>query len=140
MGANLIFGFIDNAGLFFGCSYLDEIFEKLPGASDTNVCAGYGNTFSDFLGSFIGTFCGMIIAEVCGLSEGPLWANAFGVIIGCLLGILIPSLLISSPETKGLNKINANRALLGNLDGDELEALSEGKVKLLDFKSAKVFK
>jgi len=40
MCANMIFGFIDNAGLFFGCSYLDEIFCKLPGADDNNVCAG----------------------------------------------------------------------------------------------------
>ena len=46
---NILFGFIDNAGLFFGCSYLDELFELLPGASDANVTAGYGNTYSDFL-------------------------------------------------------------------------------------------
>jgi len=26
MGANIIFGFIDNCGLFFGGCYLDEIF------------------------------------------------------------------------------------------------------------------
>lgn len=37
---NLIFGFIDNAGLFFGCDLLDEIFEKLPNGDDCNVCAG----------------------------------------------------------------------------------------------------
>lgn len=126
MGSNLIFGFIDNAGLFFGCSYLDEIFAKLPGASDSNVCAGYGNTFSDFLGSFIGTFCGMMISVICGLSDGPLWANAFGVIVGCLLGIAVPKMLISNSETKGLNKNAASSLLLGNLDADELEAISHG--------------
>lgn len=123
MGSNLIFGFIDNAGLFFGCSYLDEIFSKLPGANDTNVCAGYGNTFSDFLGSFMGTFCGMMIAEVCGISEGPLWANSFGIILGCLLGILIPKMIVSNSETKGLNKINASNALLGTLSEEELQAI-----------------
>lgn len=61
MFANIVFGFIDNAGLFFGGCYLDEIFEKLPGGYDANVTAGYGNTFSDFLGSFLGTFCGLMI-------------------------------------------------------------------------------
>lgn len=61
MFANIIFGFIDNAGLFFGGVYLDEIFEKLPGGLDANVTAGYGNTFSDTLGMFVGTFCGLMI-------------------------------------------------------------------------------
>ena len=37
MGGNIIFGFIDNAGLFFGGCYLDEVFELLPGANDANV-------------------------------------------------------------------------------------------------------
>jgi len=40
LGGNIIFGFIDNAGLFFGSTYLDEIFELLPGGLDNNVCAG----------------------------------------------------------------------------------------------------
>jgi hypothetical protein len=61
MGSNVIFGFIDNAGLFFGGCYLDEIFEKLPGGKDGNICAGYGNTFSDTLGMFLGTFFGSIL-------------------------------------------------------------------------------
>ncbi len=61
MFANIIFGFIDNAGLFFGGVYLDEIFAKLPGGLDANVTAGYGNTFSDTLGIFLGTFSGLMI-------------------------------------------------------------------------------
>jgi len=42
--SNLIFGFIDNAGLFFGANFLDEWFQMLPAADDANVFAGYGNT------------------------------------------------------------------------------------------------
>lgn len=61
MSANIVFGFIDNAGLFFGGVYLEELFAKLPAADDANVLAGYGNTYSDFLGAFLGTFCGLII-------------------------------------------------------------------------------
>lgn len=39
--ANVIFGFIDNAGLFFGASFLDEWFSMLPYATeDANVFAG----------------------------------------------------------------------------------------------------
>ena len=80
MFSNIIFGFIDNAGLFFGGCYLDELFSKLPGSDDANVVAGfffffffyfiillgYGNTYSDFLGAFLGTFCGLIISDATG--------------------------------------------------------------------------
>ena len=41
MFSNIIFGFIDNAGLFFGGCYLDELFSKLPGSDDANVVAGF---------------------------------------------------------------------------------------------------
>ena len=40
MFSNIIFGFIDNGGLFFGGCYLDELFSKLPGSDDANVVAG----------------------------------------------------------------------------------------------------
>lgn len=40
MVKNIVFGFLDNAGLFFGSNYLDEVFEKLPGSADANVFAG----------------------------------------------------------------------------------------------------
>lgn len=94
MAANIVFGFIDNAGLFFGGVYLEELFEKLPGGDDANVLAGYGNTYSDFLGSFLGTFCGLIIANITSVNDGPIWANSLGIVIGCLLGILIPKMIL----------------------------------------------
>lgn len=40
MFSNIIFGFIDNAGLFFGASFLDEWFMMLPLSDDANVFAG----------------------------------------------------------------------------------------------------
>jgi len=49
----------------------------------------YGNTFSHCLGTFVGTFCGMMIADVFDIGEGSLWANAFGIFVGGLLGIAI---------------------------------------------------
>lgn len=99
MFSNIVFGFIDNAGLFFGGVYLEEIFALLPGGNDANVTAGYGNTFSDTLGIFLGTFCGAIISDLAEISDGPIWANAIGIIIGCLLGIFIPKMIISNSGT-----------------------------------------
>lgn len=40
MFSNIIFGIIDNGGLFIGASFLDEWFQMLPAASDANVFAG----------------------------------------------------------------------------------------------------
>lgn len=107
MAANIVFGFIDNAGLFFGGVYLEELFEKLPGGDDANVLAGYGNTYSDFLGSFLGTFCGLIISNLTSVNDGPIWANSLGIVIGCLLGILIPKMLLRKSGQLGLNKVSA---------------------------------
>ena len=86
MTSGLVFGFIDNAGLWFGMDALDPY---LPGGALTK--AGYGNTFSDFLGSFLGTFAGIIIKNVTGITDTPLWSDTIGVVIGCLLGIFIPA-------------------------------------------------
>lgn len=40
MFSNVIFGMIDNGGLFIGASFLDEWFMMLPFAEDANVFAG----------------------------------------------------------------------------------------------------
>tara|TARA_B100001094_G_scaffold331530_1_gene400193 strand:+ start:196 stop:693 length:498 start_codon:yes stop_codon:yes gene_type:complete len=88
MASGVIFGFIDNFGLFTGMSILDPILKKLPGASDPNVFAGYGNTFSDAVGAFLGTFGGRIISDKLNKDEYPIWTEAVGIIIGCLIGIV----------------------------------------------------
>jgi len=44
MVSNIIFGFIDNFGLFFGAEFMDQWFMMLPASDDANVFAGYGNT------------------------------------------------------------------------------------------------
>ena len=139
MFGNIIFGFIDNAGLFFGGVYLEEIFAMLPGGFDANVTAGYGNTFSDTLGIFLGTFCGTIIENITGVDSGPMWANAFGIIVGCLLGILIPKLILSNSSTTGLNKITSRQVLLGSMDTDELKAMISGE-PMIHFRARRAFK
>ena len=87
MVGGIIFGFIDNAGLWFGMDALDPWFMR-KGITG-NAAAGYGNTFSDGLGAFLGTFIGIIVSEMSGVSldKTPIWANAVGVIIGCLIGV-----------------------------------------------------
>jgi hypothetical protein len=90
MVSGIIFGFIDNFGLWVGMSALDPIFTKKLGiVSGSNTAAGYGNTFSDGLGAFLGTFIGIMVSEYydVNIEETPIWADAVGVIIGCLIGV-----------------------------------------------------
>lgn len=88
MVTNLIFGFIDNAGLFFGMDALDPY---LPGGELTK--AGYGNTFSDTLGVFLGAFIGFMVEKYYGVKETPLMSDIVGIILGCLLGVWVPKML-----------------------------------------------
>lgn len=83
MSSNFIFGLIDNGGLFFGMDALDPF---LPGGELTK--AGFGNTFSDLLGSFLGTFIGGAIQNMSGINDTPLWSQVFGIVVGCLVGVL----------------------------------------------------
>lgn len=103
MAFGVIFGFIDNAGLFFGMDALDPHVQKI--STDPKVSAGIGNTFSDVIGAFAGTFAGNVIKQILdnklkdqyakGIPEGPMWADAIGIFIGCILGIIIPSAMVS---------------------------------------------
>ena len=86
MMSGIVFGFVDNAGLFFGMDALDPY---LPGGELTK--AGLGNTYSDALGSFLSVFIGNLIQKSTGIEKTPLWADTVGIVFGCLIGIAIPS-------------------------------------------------
>jgi len=88
MSSSFVFGFIDNGGLFFGMDALDPF---LPGGTITK--AGVGNTYSDALGSILGSFIGGSIENYTGLKYAPLWAQSVGLVLGCLVGILVPRLI-----------------------------------------------
>jgi hypothetical protein len=86
----IVFGFIDNAGLWFGMSALDKY---LPGGPLTK--AALGNTFSDILGATFGSFISIILFDLVKYDDDdqPIWTNAIGIVIGCLIGLYIPRLI-----------------------------------------------
>lgn len=93
--AGAAFGLIDNTLLWVGMSSLETLFARLPGGTEPNVLAGYGNAFSSIVSAFVSTFIGRWIADVTDVDvdKAPLWSMALGILLGCLLGIVIPSLL-----------------------------------------------
>ena len=86
MMSAMVFGFIDNAGLFFGMDALDPY---LPQDGELTK-AGWGNTFSDGIGAFLGAFVGKMIEITTGFDGGPIYGDFVGIVIGCILGIYIP--------------------------------------------------
>ena len=118
MASGAVFGFIDNAGLYFGMSNLDPYMKEYT----ENARAGLGNTFSDALGSFISVFIGMMIQKWSGINSSPIWAESLGLILGCLIGIKIPALMKDEPlDQKSLdmkNSSNLNQINFAQAGGD----------------------
>jgi len=138
----LIFGFLDNFGLFYGMGALDGVFyyqgsvvcagimrlfrrpsmedseeadqEFKSIASDMHVVtsdlmAGLGNTFSDFLGVALGTAALEIAKAGLGV-EPSFWPlDLFSMVFGCLLGVFLPA-LIKHQELLGGEKYHATLA------------------------------
>jgi hypothetical protein len=93
MVSGMVFGFIDNAGLFFGMDALDgPLANAYPGQGKVAelMRSGWGNTYSDALGSFLSVFIGRIVADKTGVTNTPIWAESIGLVFGCILGIYIP--------------------------------------------------
>ena len=98
MMSGMVFGFIDNAGLFYGMEALDQYMEKLPGGCYRNFQSGYGNAFADSFSSILSVFAGKMIVDATGSSadDTPLWSQTLGIVIGCLLGMFIPGKLLGA--------------------------------------------
>jgi len=97
MASGLVFGFIDNAGLYLGMDALDPFF-----SSDPLIRAGQGNTFSDLIGSFLGTFIGLYIKNKSGIDDYPVWSESIGIVIGCLIGVYLPAAILGG-DNKQIN-------------------------------------
>ena len=95
MASGLVFGFIDNAGLYLGMDRLDPFF-----SSDPLIRAGQGNTFSDLVGSFLGTFIGLYIKNKSGIDDYPVWSESIGIVIGCLIGVYLPAYILGGNNQK----------------------------------------
>ena len=85
----IVFGFIDNAGMFFGMDALEPF---LP--SEGFVAAGIGNTYSSILGAFLAAFLSNVIKIGTGVDSVPVWSDAAGITVGAMLGIYLPPIII----------------------------------------------
>jgi len=91
MTMGIVFGFIDNYGLFLGMESLEELMVGWDPILKSTV----GNTFSDFIGVTVGTSVGASFVSSSG-GKPVIWADMFGIMTGCVIGIFIGRLFIGS--------------------------------------------
>ncbi len=83
--SGIVFGIIDNMGLWFGMDELDPILPKGMLSK-----AGFSNAYADTVSAFLAAFIANIIQNVTGVkSKAPLWANAIGMFTGCIFGVFV---------------------------------------------------
>jgi len=81
----IVFGFLDNFGIWMGIDKLHNIF---PGGELTK--AALGNTYSDMLGAIVGTSISIMAQDGLNYDDDdqPIWVNTLGILLGCFLGLL----------------------------------------------------
>jgi hypothetical protein len=96
MTSGIVFGFIDSYGLWIGLDSMEPLFSKKLGIpKGSNTAAGYSNMYSASVGTLIGTFLGIIVADITevDLAKTPFWVETIGIIIGGYLGIKLGQML-----------------------------------------------
>lgn len=54
-----------------------------------------------------------MLADIFSADAYPIWTEAIGIVLGCLLGILVPKLILSNSHNAGLNKVSAKTVFMG---------------------------
>ena len=88
MSFGIIFGFIDNLGLWIGLSSFEKY---IPGNILTK--SAWGNTYSNGLGATLGTSISIILKTYFPIEESPIWVDTIGILIGCIIGMYIPKFI-----------------------------------------------
>lgn len=86
------------------------------------------------------TFCGQVIVDLTKNESSPIWGDAIGIIIGCLVGVAVPKMILgSSSETHGANRASVKFMFLGGMERSEVKMLVEENLSMLQYKAKKIF-
>jgi len=85
----MVFGIIDNLGLFIGMSVVEKWIMNM--GFDSQVAAGIGNTFSDTIGVMLGGAVSVALYKILKVKkEGTTFLQKLvGVFIGCMIPVII---------------------------------------------------
>lgn len=129
MVSSCMFGCIDNMGMFFGATALGDIFRLMfinvpligPFVADPsdNFIAGMGNAVSNVIAAFLATSIGRIVEDTSGLENAPMWSDALGMVLGCLIGALLPRMCLGG--NKGKNVLEDQQKVLSSYTKNDSE-------------------
>lgn len=89
----IIFGIIDNLGLFFGMDFIENY--VISKGYTSLIAAGIGNAFSDAIGALIGGSIATFLYKLLKIKDKVSTAQQFvGVIIGCMIPVIVAILII----------------------------------------------
>lgn len=78
------------------------------------------------------TFLGTIIVDLTKNEDSPIWGDAAGITIGCLIGIIVPKAILgNSSDTHGANKASVKLIFLGDMNKSEVSMLINDDMSLL---------
>lgn len=87
----LVFGIIDNLGLFIGMDAIEEYIQSL--GYNSLIAAGIGNAFSDAIGAIFGGIIASYLYKTLKLKGmGTTMQQLVGVVIGCMIPVFIAML------------------------------------------------
>jgi len=80
----------------------------------------------------VSTFLGAMISDLTKVGDTPIWGDAVGIIVGCLIGIVIPKAIMGDKsDTKGCNRVTSKVAFLGDLNKQALNMLVKNDLSLM---------
>ena len=93
-----IFGFIDNLFLWIGTDFFEKYIH-----GDSMIKAGWGNTYSDFVGATMGTALTSILKNFLGYNNDnhlvtPIWIDAVSIPLGCIVGLYVGKTFIGNKK------------------------------------------
>lgn len=82
-----------------------------------------------------------MITDITKNGDSPIWGDAIGIVIGCILGIIVPKAILgNNSDTTGLNKVTPKAAFLGDMNEMDIRLLLDYDLSILDFRALTVFK
>jgi uncharacterized membrane protein len=90
----IVFGIIDNLGLFVGMDFIEDY--VINNGYNSLVAAGIGNTFSDIVGALFGGIIASFLFKLLKVEEDSITTlhQVVGVTIGCMIPVIIAMILI----------------------------------------------
>jgi len=80
------------------------------------------------------------MSDLTEMDSSPIWVQAIGIFQGCLLGILIPKMILgNSSNSRGVNRSIMTSNLIGNVNAADMQQMLVSEKSCFDHMSDTMF-